>query len=119
MEEHANNALERSGQEERIDSRSLKDQGIDREPTEHIGPSGSALDRRNEFSERAELNKQIRDLNKERVQALRELKQLHNEQRKVNSEVSELYLKRKEVDILNWVYWSFDYRCQIRPKCAA
>lgn len=96
-EEHANNALERSGQAERIDSRSLKDQGIDREPTVHIGPSGNALDRRNEFSERAELNKQIRDLNKERVQALRELKQLHKEQRELSSELSELYAERKEV----------------------
>ncbi|RBP53525.1 MobQ family relaxase [Arenicella xantha] len=97
-EEHANNSLERSGKDERIDSRSLKEQGIDRQPTVHIGPSGNALDRRNEFSERAELNKQIRDLNKERVQALRELKQLHKEQRELSNELSGLYKERKEAN---------------------
>ncbi len=97
-EEHANNSLERSGKDERIDSRSLEDQGIDRQPTVHIGPSGNALDRRNEFSERAELNKQIRDLNKERVQALRELKQLHKEQRELSNELSGLYKERKEAN---------------------
>jgi len=96
-EEHANNSLERSGKNERIDSRSLKDQGIDRQPTVHIGPSANALDRRNEFSERAELNKQIRDLNKERVQNLRELKQLHKEQRELSDELSGLYKERKEL----------------------
>jgi len=97
-EEHANKSLERSGKDERIDSRSLKDQGVDREPTVHIGPSGNALDRRDEFSERAELNKQIRESNKERSQALRELKQLHKEKRELSNELSDLYKERKEAN---------------------
>ena len=44
-ERHANLALERAGQEARIDRRSLKDQGVDREPTIHVGPQANAIER--------------------------------------------------------------------------
>lgn len=44
----ANEALERAGRSERIDRRSLEAQGIDREPTVHIGPKANALDRKQE-----------------------------------------------------------------------
>lgn len=39
----ANLALEKAGREERIDHRSLKDQGIDREPTVHLGVAVSNM----------------------------------------------------------------------------
>ncbi|TFW15435.1 conjugal transfer protein TraA [Massilia arenosa] len=42
----ANAALEKAGQVERIDHRTLEAQGINREPTTHLGPSVSALVRR-------------------------------------------------------------------------
>ena len=42
----ANRALERAGQQSRIDHRSLKAQGIRRVPTVHLGPSASAMERR-------------------------------------------------------------------------
>lgn len=42
----ANEALERAGRSERIDHRSLKDQGIGREPTTHRGPTATAIERR-------------------------------------------------------------------------
>lgn len=42
----ANRALERAGREERVDRRSLKDQGIDREPTRHEGPNVRAMEER-------------------------------------------------------------------------
>lgn len=41
-----NRALERAGQEARIDHRSLKEQGIDREPTQHLGPAAAAMERK-------------------------------------------------------------------------
>ena len=41
-QDHANNALERAGRSERIDARSLKAQGIDREPQVHEGPRNRA-----------------------------------------------------------------------------
>ncbi|WP_424973309.1 MobA/MobL family protein [Dinoroseobacter sp. S76] len=41
---HANAALERAGHEARIDRRSLEAQGIDREPTIHIGPQAAHVE---------------------------------------------------------------------------
>lgn len=42
----ANRALARAGHETRIDHRSLEAQGIDREPTKHLGPAAAAMERR-------------------------------------------------------------------------
>lgn len=50
----ANQALERAGHENRIDHRSLKDQGIDREPTTHLGPASAAMERKGITTERGE-----------------------------------------------------------------
>jgi len=44
--ELANRHLARHGHEARIDHRSLEAQGIDREPTIHVGPAGQAMDER-------------------------------------------------------------------------
>ena len=46
----ANTALERAGRAERIDHRSLEVQGIDRAPTQHMGPAVSGIVRRGENS---------------------------------------------------------------------
>ncbi|MGB8203794.1 MAG: MobA/MobL family protein, partial [Candidatus Baltobacteraceae bacterium] len=48
----ANRALERAGVAERIDRRSLAAQGIEREPTRHIGPHVEAMDRKGMNPER-------------------------------------------------------------------
>lgn len=48
----ANAALEAAGSRERIDHRSLKDQGLDRVPTRHMGPKATAMERRGETPER-------------------------------------------------------------------
>jgi len=45
-EEMTNTALEESGSQERIDSRSLKEQGIDRTPTFHLGVDATAMERK-------------------------------------------------------------------------
>lgn len=50
-EEHANRALEAAGHDARIDRRTLEAQGIDREPTIHIGPQAAHVD---QFVERPE-----------------------------------------------------------------
>ncbi|MET3135413.1 ATP-dependent exoDNAse (exonuclease V) alpha subunit [Oxalobacteraceae bacterium GrIS 1.11] len=44
--ELTNERLRENGIEARVDHRSLKDQGIDREPTSHMGPSVAAMERR-------------------------------------------------------------------------
>jgi hypothetical protein len=41
-EKLANRHLERWGHDERIDRRTLKEQGVDREPTTHLGPTAAA-----------------------------------------------------------------------------
>lgn len=45
-EKSANRALERAGHGSRIDCRTLKAQGIDREPTTHLGPAAAAMERK-------------------------------------------------------------------------
>lgn len=50
----ANGALERAGHSARVDYRSLADQGIDRAPSIHLGPSASAIERRGEVSQKTE-----------------------------------------------------------------
>lgn len=61
--DHANRILEREGFEERIDHRSLSDQGIDREPTTHVGPAGKEMDQRGVTSDRVQQNRDIKTAN--------------------------------------------------------
>ena len=61
--DHANRVLEREGFEERIDHRSLSDQGIDREPTTHVGPTGKKMEERGDVSDRAQKNRDIKATN--------------------------------------------------------
>jgi hypothetical protein len=61
--DHANRILEREGFEERIDHRSLSDQGIDREPTSHVGPTGKEMEERGDVSDRAQKNRDIKATN--------------------------------------------------------
>ena len=82
--DHANRALEKAGVKDRIDHRSLADQKeeavkngdekkaneLDRNPTIKEGRAATALRQKGEFSERVDLNDQIRKDN-ERVAALR------------------------------------------------
>jgi hypothetical protein len=57
--EMTNAALERAGRTERVDHRTLKAQGIDREPTIHLGPAATAIERRGQDSQK-KLNHQER-----------------------------------------------------------
>lgn len=61
----ANAALAEAGHTVRVDHRSLKDQGIEREPTIHEGPAVTAARRRGDAAglERAEHNDRLRELN--------------------------------------------------------
>jgi hypothetical protein len=49
-----NQALERAGLDIRVDHRSLRDQGIEREPGQHRGPAVSGIEARGEVSEVSE-----------------------------------------------------------------
>jgi hypothetical protein len=75
-EQTANRALEQAGRAERIDARSLKAQGIDREATRHMGPSATEMERRGIQTDRGDLNRQTATNNQERVQLVAEVIEL-------------------------------------------
>jgi hypothetical protein len=58
-----NDALERAGLDERVDARSFEARGIDREPTQHLGPSATEIERQGRGSERGERNREIEERN--------------------------------------------------------
>jgi hypothetical protein len=63
----ANRHLERHGHEERIDHRSLKEQGADREPTVHLGYAANEMAQRGAQSDRMDALKGILARNEIRV----------------------------------------------------
>jgi MobA/MobL family protein len=79
--ELANGALERAGRSERIDHRSLEAQGIDREPTIHLGPVATQMERRGRESDRGRILRAIRRDNREREQLAARLARIQAELR--------------------------------------
>jgi hypothetical protein len=67
-ERMANGALEKAGSAARIDSRSLKAQGLDREATTHLGPVATDMERRHKSSDRGDGNRQVATNNVQRAQ---------------------------------------------------
>ena len=63
-----NRKFEEKGLAERIDHRSYKDRGIDREPTIHLGADASKLEKRGKRSKRGDINREIEKRNKERAE---------------------------------------------------
>ena len=83
---HTNKCLERNGIEERIDHRTLKEQGVERVPQIHVGTHASAMEKRGVESERGQLNNEIKELNnklenieKENTKAISEFKEIKEE----------------------------------------
>ena len=93
-ERHANKALEKAGKEERIDRRSLKDQGIDREPEPKMGPIVTQRLKRGQESETASKVIELRNYRKKQE----EISKLESE---YNKETAKLYNFGKERDSRN------------------
>jgi MobA/MobL family len=83
-EQHVNLAYERAGLDIKVDHRSHEDRGIEQEPTKHLGPTATAMERRGEPSDRGDINREIG----ERNQALRDRAQLEIEAVKVEAELA-------------------------------
>lgn len=81
----ANLALKQAEQEASIDHRTLKAQGINREPTIHLGVSASAMERRGIQTVRGSINRRIR----ERQAAREELAELEREEREEQRQIRE------------------------------
>jgi hypothetical protein len=62
-----NRMFERKGLDERIDHRSYREQGIDREPMVHLGYEAAALERKGIKTERGNHNREVQRRNAERV----------------------------------------------------
>lgn len=88
----ANRALEKAGHEVRIDPRSLKKQGIDREPTSHLGPAATAMERRGLQTEKGEYNRIILESQAEQ----KELAALEQQQTGMNAARSRAHQWRQE-----------------------
>jgi len=58
-----NEQLERSGVNARIDHRSLKEQGIDRMPTVHLGVHANEMEKRGIVTLKGDLNRQVVKIN--------------------------------------------------------
>lgn len=62
-EEHTNRALDRAGRPERVDRRTLAEQGIHREPEQHRGPNVEAMERKQIPTERMAEASIVREYN--------------------------------------------------------
>ncbi|WP_443660559.1 MobQ family relaxase [Clostridium algidicarnis] len=95
---NVNKVLEKAGYEDRIDHRSYKDQGIDQVPTIHLGKTSSEMEKKNIDNQRAEINKQIKELNKEKIIVLQEYRELKDklEKEKINESQKYSNLKPEE-----------------------
>jgi hypothetical protein len=62
--ERANLVLDRAGHTARIDHRTLQAQGIDREPTTHMGPAAAAMERKGMATDRGVEHRQSRSQGK-------------------------------------------------------
>lgn len=80
---YTNKSLERNGFDDRIDHRTLEEQGVERVPQIHIGTNASAMEDRGVQSERGQLNNEIKDIN-------RKLEYIDKENSKTISEFKEL-----------------------------
>lgn len=78
-EHTANRHLERHGHEARIDRRSFEAQGIDREPTTHVGPTATQFEREGVPTERGGINRQIEERNRQREQLKAQGKEIKRE----------------------------------------
>lgn len=83
LREHAANlinaALEEAGSDERVDHRSYAGRGIEKEPTQHLGPEASEMERRGEETNIGDSNREAKKRNQQLVELVDELAALDAE----------------------------------------
>lgn len=95
-EKLVNRELERAGLSQRVDHRSLEAQGIERQPTVHLGPAATAMERRGAETELGDKNRQVAD----RAQVARMERWQRQTDDLVEREEAELALLVQERDAL-------------------
>lgn len=89
-EQRVNRAYERAGLDIRADHRSHEERGIAQEPTKHMGPTATAMERDGKASERGDANREITQRNAER----RELAALEIEAGQLGAAIIDLQAER-------------------------
>lgn len=77
-----NQALADANSDIRVDHRSFKERGIDREPTTHLGPAASEMERRGEGSDRGDLNRDAQAVNELREEQAKVTGAIHEERKR-------------------------------------
>lgn len=95
---HCNKSLQLAGSQERVDHRTLKAQGIDREPTIHLGHIAHAMEQKGRESERGNINRHVLENNKNLQNAKKELQKI-NEILKEAEELRKLSPEEKKKDL--------------------
>jgi hypothetical protein len=86
-----NRMFERKGLVERIDHRTLKEQGIDREPTIHLGHKAAALERQGIRTKRGDYNREIQQRNEQRIlKEAEKLKELQGDIKELQQSINAL-----------------------------
>jgi Ti-type conjugative transfer relaxase TraA len=83
-----NAAYRLAGLDIRVDHRSHKDRAMIAEPTKHLGPAASAMERRGERSDRGDINRDVASRNNE-------LGRIENERLTVREAIAELQAERQ------------------------
>jgi hypothetical protein len=105
---HQNRALERHGHEARVDHRSFEDRGIDREPTQHLGPTAADMERNGKQSRIGEENRARNDNNADRADRYNEHWKLEQRQEKARATFEE-WAKRKAAGITRVIDSRFEF----------
>lgn len=92
---HQNRALERHGHSSRVDHRSFEAQGIDREPSQHLGPVASDMERNGKASRIGDQNREIANDNTARAQNYIELVSVNDRLEKFDQWIDQ---KSREID---------------------
>lgn len=94
--ELANAALARAGRSERIDHRSLAAQAIDREPTQHLGPKATAMEREGVPTRIGDENRAVVIDAAERFRVAREQAAIEREIAQVEAQLVDLAAEREK-----------------------
>jgi ATP-dependent exoDNAse (exonuclease V) alpha subunit len=100
-EQTANRALERSGHRERIDCRSLKEQGIEREPTRHLGSKATYLERSGTQTEIGDVNRQIEQAYEQGLKDREDLMLMNQKLIELDTDIKKALKEREKVSELS------------------
>jgi ATP-dependent exoDNAse (exonuclease V) alpha subunit len=93
----ANKHLEMANQEKRIDRRTLKEQGIEREPTLHLGPHATSMERRGEKTDIGDVNRSIELAYQRGIEERQRLAELSPEIINLDTDIERALKEREKV----------------------